>query len=122
MTALEAGAEAPRSVWSQLLRRPLAVAGLIVIAVTVLAAAKADGYEAPFGPLGIHAETNHAILTPHIARAGAAGAFEVVASTERPIVPDPYLARSGPVAVRRPAASPETGADALRAPHLRLVK
>jgi branched-chain amino acid transport system substrate-binding protein len=88
----------------------------------VLAAAKADSYEAPFGPLGIHAETNHAILTPHIARAGAAGAFEVVASTERPIIPDPYLARSGPVAVRRPAASPETGAEASRAPHLRLVK
>lgn len=49
MTALEAGAEAPRSVWGQLLRRPLAVAGLIVIAVTVLAAVFAP-WVAPFSP------------------------------------------------------------------------
>jgi peptide/nickel transport system permease protein len=49
MTALEAGAEAPRSVWSQLLRRPLAVAGLVVIAVTVLAAVFAP-WVAPFQP------------------------------------------------------------------------
>jgi peptide/nickel transport system permease protein len=50
MTALEAGdAEAPRSVWGQLLRRPLAVAGLIVIAVTVLAALFAP-WVAPFSP------------------------------------------------------------------------
>jgi branched-chain amino acid transport system substrate-binding protein len=88
----------------------------------VLAAAKRDRYEAPFGPLGIHAETNHAILTPHIARAGDAGSFEVVASTEQPIVPDPYLARSGPAADRRPATSGEAGAGAPRPPHLRLVK
>jgi peptide/nickel transport system permease protein len=49
MTALEAGAEAPRSVWGQLLRRPLAVAGLVVIAVTVLAAVFAP-WVAPFSP------------------------------------------------------------------------
>jgi peptide/nickel transport system permease protein len=49
MTALEAGAEAPRSVWGQLLRRPLAVAGLVVIAATVLAALFAP-WVAPFPP------------------------------------------------------------------------
>jgi len=49
MTALEAGAEAPRSVWGQLLRRPLAVAGLVVIAATVLAALFAP-WVAPFAP------------------------------------------------------------------------
>jgi branched-chain amino acid transport system substrate-binding protein len=87
----------------------------------VLAAAKADSYEAPFGPLGIHAETNHAILTPHIARAGAAGVFEVVARTERPIVPDPYLARSGAVPAPLAAGAGVTGDDQ-RPLHLRVVK
>jgi peptide/nickel transport system permease protein len=49
MTALEAGADAPRSVWGQILRRPLAVAGLAVIAITVLAAVFAP-WVAPFSP------------------------------------------------------------------------
>ena len=38
MTALEAGTYFPSSVGGQLLRRPLAVFGLLIIAVTVLAA------------------------------------------------------------------------------------
>jgi peptide/nickel transport system permease protein len=49
MTALEAGADAPRSVWAQMLSRPLAIAGLVVITVTVLAAVFAP-WVAPFSP------------------------------------------------------------------------
>jgi branched-chain amino acid transport system substrate-binding protein len=88
----------------------------------VLAAAKADSYEAPFGALGIHAETNHAILTPHIARAGAYGAFEMVAATAGPIVPDPYLARSAAVAGRGTSDPHGPAAGGPGRPYLRVVK
>jgi len=49
MTALEAGSAAPLSVWARLLRRPLAVAGLVVIVVTVLAAVLAP-WITPYPP------------------------------------------------------------------------
>ena len=88
----------------------------------VLEAAKSDTYEAPFGALGIHAETNHAILAPHIARAGEKGGFEVVATTATPIVPDPYLARSANSAERRgPAAGVAAGGER-GLPYLRVIK
>ena len=78
----------------------------------VLAHAKADTFAAPFGPLRIHAETNHAILTPQIGRARADGAFDIVSRAETPIVPDPYLAHSMPFG----AIAGE------RVAHLRVVK
>jgi branched-chain amino acid transport system substrate-binding protein len=83
----------------------------------VLAAAKANAYEAPFGPLSIHAETNHAILSPQVARAGAAGTFEILAATASPIIPDPYLAHSAPGADHRSPADGQRGKS-----HLRVVK
>ena len=49
MTALETGGYTPPSVWAQLLRRPLAVFGLAVILMTVLAALLAQ-WIAPFSP------------------------------------------------------------------------
>ena len=49
MTALDAGAYVPRSVGGQLLRRPLAALGLLIIVVTVLAAVLAQ-WIAPFPP------------------------------------------------------------------------
>ena len=49
MTALEAGTYFPSSVGGQLLRRPLAVFGLLIIAVTVLAAVLAQ-WITPFPP------------------------------------------------------------------------
>jgi branched-chain amino acid transport system substrate-binding protein len=76
----------------------------------LLAHAASDTYAAPFGPLRIHAPTNHAILVPRIARAGRDGEFEVLSGTERPIVPDPYLAKA---LVEAPAS---------RVSHLRVVK
>jgi branched-chain amino acid transport system substrate-binding protein len=79
-------------------------------AARVLDHAKAQPYDAPFGSLRIHAETNHAIIIPRIARAGADGAFEVVACNDRATVPDPYLTRA------------VTPAPSRRAPHLRVVK
>jgi branched-chain amino acid transport system substrate-binding protein len=63
-------------------------------AAGVLANAMAEVYQSPFGPLRIHAETNHAILSPHIAAARGDGAFNVLAGAAGPIVPDPYLAHS----------------------------
>jgi branched-chain amino acid transport system substrate-binding protein len=62
-------------------------------AAAVLQHAKTDSYEAPFGATRIHAETNHAILTPSIGRATAAGQFEVMMTAEAPVLPDPYLVR-----------------------------
>ena len=76
----------------------------------VLAHAKAETYDAPFGPLKIHAETNHAILAPRIARAGGDGAFEVLAFDDGVTVPDPYLTRA--------VASPPPR----RVPQLRVVQ
>lgn len=78
----------------------------------VLAQAKSTAFAAPFGPLRIHAETNHAILTPQIGRAGADGSFNIVSRAEAPIVPDPYLARGD----RGEPVAPS------RAPYLRVVK
>ena len=48
----------------------------------VLAHSKANAFPSPLGPLRIHAETNHAILTPHIGRAGADGGFEIVSEAD----------------------------------------
>jgi branched-chain amino acid transport system substrate-binding protein len=89
----------------QMIARGIVVAG----EDHVLEHAKAESYAAPFGPLQIHAATNHAILAPRIARAGADGVFDVLSSNETPVVPDPYLTRSVP-----PASA--------RAPYLRAVK
>jgi branched-chain amino acid transport system substrate-binding protein len=77
-------------------------------AAGVLDHAKRSAYAAPSGPLQIHAETNHAILAPRIARARADGVFDLLTHGDAPVVPDPYLVRSIPAA--RPAG------------HLRVVK
>lgn len=69
----------------------------------VLDHAKHSAYAAPFGPLQIHADTNHAILVPRIARADANGVFDVVSEDDVLVIPDPYLVRSLP-----PAAPPVT--------------
>ena len=83
----------------------------------VLAHAKANSYQAPFGPLTIHAETNHAVLTPHIGRASAAGGFEVMMSAEAPVIPDPYLAHLSFSQAGGFAAAGRPGF-----PHLRVIK
>lgn len=85
-------------------------------AVDVLAHATANDFASPFGPVRIDAQTNHAILIPHIGRAVGAG-FEVVSSARVPIIPDPYLARPAngyDEAWARPAAE--------KARHLRVIK
>lgn len=76
----------------------------------VLDHAKAETYAAPFGPLKIHAETNHAILMPRIARARGDGVFDILSRDEAMTMPDPYLAHAA-----RPVR-------ALREPHLRVIK
>jgi branched-chain amino acid transport system substrate-binding protein len=81
-------------------------------AEAVLAEAKAGSFAAPFGPLRIHAETNHAILTPQIGRARADGTFKIVSRAGAPIVPDPYLVH----AERGEASAPS------RVPYLKVVK
>jgi branched-chain amino acid transport system substrate-binding protein len=86
-------------------------------AESVLANAKAETYEAPFGPLRIHAETNHAILSPNIATARADGVFEVLARAAAPIVPDPYLAHTELGMARSRPLAERPGA-----PNLRVVK
>lgn len=85
-------------------------------AAPVLNHAKADAYQAPFGPVSIHAQTNHATLTPHIGRARADGGFDIMTSAEAPIIPDPYLVRpeQGQMTDHGPADKPS-------ARHLRLV-
>lgn len=75
----------------------------------VINAARGKLSKAPFGDIEIDAASNHAVLTPRIARARAHG-FEIVADSGLAIRPDPYLARSVPgVAARVPS-------------HLRVVK
>ena len=83
----------------------------------VLAYSKANAFPSPLGPLNIHAETNHAILTPLIGRALARGGFEIVSEAEAPIVPDPYL-----IHLEQSAAAPFPEKGRTRRPHLRLVK
>lgn len=83
----------------------------------VLAYSKANPFASPLGPLRIHAETNHAILTPLIGRALATGGFEIVSNVGTPIVPDPYLIHLEPSAA---AALPAK--DRTTTPHLRLIK
>ena len=68
---------------------------------------------APFGQLEIDRATNHAVLTPRIARATAQG-FEIIADSGLALRPDPYLARS---------SSPMDGGMPVAAgSHLRVVK
>jgi branched-chain amino acid transport system substrate-binding protein len=81
-----------------MIARGAAVAGSD--AAGVLDHAKRSAYAAPFGPLQIHAETNHAILAPRIARARDDGVFDVLSLNEVSVVPDPYLVRSMPAPVR----------------------
>lgn len=70
---------------------------------------------APFGPLQIDRATNHAVLTPRIARATAQG-FEIVADSGLALRPDPYLACSSV------AVSIETNAMPAPPSHLRVIK
>jgi branched-chain amino acid transport system substrate-binding protein len=88
----------------------------------VLLAAKTDIYEAPFGALGIHVETNHAILAPHIARASDKGGFEVISTTATPIVPDPYLARTEDAPERRVPGADRSAGGERPLPYLRVIK
>jgi len=75
----------------------------------VVAASTGKVSVAPFGAVEIDAATNHAVLTPRIARA-TPGGFEIVADDSLAIRPDPYLARSMPMIAPRAAS------------HLRVVK
>lgn len=84
---------------------------------SVLAHAKANTFQSPLGGVRIHAETNHAILTPHIGQATAKGAFRVVSTAETAIVPDPYLARQDRARNRN-----HSTADPRTVQYLRLVK
>ena len=94
-----------------MIARGLAATGKSEASV-VLAHATEDSYRSPFGPLRIHAETNHAILAPHIGKANAHG-FDIVMGADAPVVPDPYLAHTG---VR------SGGGTRRDAPHLRVIK
>jgi branched-chain amino acid transport system substrate-binding protein len=86
-------------------------------AEAVLAHSKATEFASPLGALRIHAETNHAILTPHIGRAFAAGGFEIVSEAEAPVIPDPYL-----IHLDQSAASAATDKRGTTIPYLRLIK
>jgi branched-chain amino acid transport system substrate-binding protein len=83
----------------------------------VLAHSKAETFCSPLGLLGIHSETNHAILTPHIGRANAEGGFEIVSSAAAPVIPDPYL-----IHLDHSAAPAATRAGGTAVPYLRLIK
>jgi branched-chain amino acid transport system substrate-binding protein len=75
----------------------------------VVSAATATSSVAPCGEIEIDATTNHAVLTPRIARA-LSGEYKVVAEGGVAIRPDPFLARYTPTKAARSAS------------HLRLVK
>jgi len=81
----------------------------------VRTAAKSLSMTAPSGPVEIDNATNHAVLTPRIARAVTSG-FEIVADTGTAIRPDPYLAYSNV------AVAADTAASLQRVSHLRVVK
>jgi branched-chain amino acid transport system substrate-binding protein len=74
-------------------------------------------FQSPFGPVEIDQATNHAILTPRIARIGAGGAFDIIVDNGVPVFPDPYLAHSKIAIV-----SGHDNAPSNKAPHLRVVK
>lgn len=80
----------------------------------VLEQAKREICTSPLGPIRIHPETNHAILTPRIGRARADGGFDIVAGAAAPVVPDPYLAHAEAI---RPIAGGHRGTR-----HLRVIK
>jgi branched-chain amino acid transport system substrate-binding protein len=82
---------------------------------TVRAALDGVTIAAPFGPLAIDQATNHAVLTPRIARS-VAGGFEIVADSGVAVSPDPYLARSSLSPIR------DVGTPSQRATHLRVIK
>jgi branched-chain amino acid transport system substrate-binding protein len=86
-------------------------------AEAVLAHATTTEFASPLGPLRIHAETNHAILTPHIGRANAGGGFEIVSTAQAPVVPDPYL-----IHLDQGAAAPVSEGASSAVPYLRLIK
>ena len=83
----------------------------------VLAHSKKTDFSSPLGALRIHAQTNHAILTPHIGRAFAEGGFEIVSESAEPIVPDPYL-----IHLDQSAAAAATDKNGTAVPFLRLIK
>lgn len=86
-------------------------------AEAVLAHSKASAFSSPLGVLRIHAETNHAILTPQIGRALADGGFEIVSAAVEPVAPDPYL-----IHLDQSAATAPTEKNGPAVPHLRLIK
>ncbi|AJY45707.1 transporter substrate-binding protein [Martelella endophytica] len=49
-------------------------------------------FDTPLGRIAVDPATQHADLTPHLARVGADGSFHIVASGARPVPADPYLA------------------------------
>ncbi|MET3901431.1 branched-chain amino acid transport system substrate-binding protein [Devosia sp. UYZn731] len=75
----------------------------------VIGSARGKLSKSPFGDIEIDAASNHAVLTPRIARARPHG-FDIVADRGLAIRPDPYLAR--PVAI----------APARAKAHLKVVK
>ena len=93
-----------------LLAQGLGAAGTAEIGA-VRAALHGRSMTAPFGPLEIDHATNHAVLTPRIARATPRG-FDIVVDSGMALRPDPYLARSSAAATAVPAPSA----------HLRVVK
>jgi branched-chain amino acid transport system substrate-binding protein len=97
----------------------LLVNGLITAGTDEIGAVRSalhgQSVTAPFGPLEIDRATNHAVLTPRIARATAQG-FEIVADSGLALRPDPYLAWSSS------AASIEANSVSTAASHLRVIK
>ena len=83
----------------------------------VRAAVSRSPVPTPLGPLAIAAANNHAILTPHIARADGQGRLAVLEQREAAIAPDPYLAHSD-LAVNRSGRTAGAG----QAAALRVVK
>lgn len=49
-------------------------------------------YDAPQGPIRLDRRTGHTALWPKIGRATPDGQFEIIAMSESPVDPDPYLA------------------------------
>jgi branched-chain amino acid transport system substrate-binding protein len=59
----------------------------------VRAVAMSRQFATPLGPLRLDAQTNHTAHRPHLGRAVAGNAFEVIDSAAEPVAPDPYLVR-----------------------------
>lgn len=83
-------------------------------AMAVLERVKSRATPSPLGPLTIDPANNHLHAPAHIARATAAGHYEILQQAEAPARPDPFM-------IRLPGETARGGSEPVNRPNLRIV-